>query len=162
MKIHNRKKQAGMATIDVAAAVVVLVILLVVALMELPGIFFNINMSNLQQEVTTVSTAAYKAKKGRPNYRLVTMQKLCDDKYLSDKFCDGTPGQSVNAFGGDITYAPNTANPGLRDIVVTIPNDPERINEIADTLASQSRAQCVQASGCSTLAVTGNTITVTM
>ncbi|SHO55563.1 prepilin-type cleavage/methylation domain-containing protein [Vibrio quintilis] len=162
MKHTHRNQQKGFASIDASFSVIVLTVILFLALSVLPGIFFNIHLSGLEKEVIEVGTAAYQAKKARPNYSEITMQKLCDDKYLTEDYCGSTPGQSANSFGGDITYQTNSSNPGLRDIVVTIPSDPDRINQIADTLASQSREKCTVADGCDTLAVNGNTITITM
>ncbi|AIW17495.1 type II secretion system protein [Vibrio tubiashii] len=159
---QNKRKQGGFTLIEMAFVVAIIAILGAAGLYTLPQIFGDTALSNLQQEVTDVSTAAYKAKKNRPNYKNLDMKKLCDDGYLKDKYCEGTPGVGVNSFGGDVIFTPHPTNFALRNIKVTIPNDLSRINEIADTLAPQSRNKCTSASGCTTLTIAGNAITITM
>lgn len=156
---HNQKGSLTLEGMLMAAAIVGAILIIISAV---PRIQYNMNLSELQSQVSELGAAGFKAKKRRPNYTTINLAMLCDDNYLGDEYCSGTPGQSVNSFGGDLNFNANATNPGLRDITVTLPSDNTRIAEIADTLASQSRGRCIQADGCSTLTVVGSTITVTM
>lgn len=156
---HNQKGAMSIEGMLIAAGVVGAILIILSAI---PRIQFNMNVSELQSQVSEVGSAGLKAKKRRPNYSTVDLEMLCDDNYLGDEYCSGTPGQAVNSFGGDLDFTANAANPGLRDIKVTIPSDNTRIAEIADTLSSQARGNCIQADGCANLSVVGTTITVTM
>ncbi|OEF63591.1 hypothetical protein OAA_13955 [Vibrio cyclitrophicus 1F175] len=160
--MKTKRNQKGSLTLEgmlIAAAIVGAIILII---STIPRIQYNMNLSELQSQVSELGSAGVKAKKRRPNYATIDLEMLCDDNYLGDEYCSGTPGQAVNSFGGDLDFNANATNPGLRDITVTLPSDNTRIAEIADTLASQSRERCVQADGCTTLSVVGSTITVTM
>ena len=159
---HSKKNQGGFTLIEMAVVVGIVAVIGAAGLYALPKIMFTNSLTSLQQEVAEFGTAAYRAKKRAPNYRLVNTQKVCAYKYVEEKYCGATPGVGVNSFGGDIKVDPNPTNPGLRNVTVTIPNDLERISEIADTLAGQSRNACQMADGCSTLTVAGNKITVTL
>ncbi|MBL4262811.1 type II secretion system protein [Vibrio fluvialis] len=158
--VTRRNKQGGFGVVDQFIAIVMAFGVLVYIFGIKPEVDFNTALSLLQTEVNSVADAMYKQKKTKATYKDSTMENMCSDKYLTGWLCEGTPGKNVNAFGGDIEGTADTTNPALRSIKVTIPSDADRINEIADTLASQSRSRCTSATDCDTITVSGTTITV--
>ncbi|MFW7525623.1 type II secretion system protein [Vibrio ostreicida] len=159
--VNYKRKQGGMASLDKLIAVAAMVIGIMWLLSQQPKAEYNENLTLLQMQVSDVKTASRNWKK-RGTYTGVSMAVLCTNSLLDDVLCSGTPGQNVNAFGGHLTIAVNSTNPALRTIVVTIPNDADKVNDIAATLANLTRDQCVSMTGCSTISVTGTSITLTV
>lgn len=160
MKMY-KYKQRGASGVDILIYLVLLVAIISYVIAKVPEMRFSSNVSSFQSDTSTISNAAFKWKKRRPNYASISLDKLCTDNYLSESICGSSnDGKSTNPFGGDWTLTANS-NPGLYDITATFPNDTDHINEIADTMASATRAQCSESEGCSTLTKTANSITMT-
>lgn len=157
----NKSKQRGASTVDILIYAVILIALVGFAVSQVPNIRFSTSVSAFQADTSSISNAAYNWKKRRPNYASISLAKLCADNYLNESICGSSnDGKSTNPFGGDWTLAANP-NPGLYDITATFPDDADRINELADTMAPITRANCAEADGCSTLTKTTNSITMT-
>lgn len=160
-RVNYRRKQRGLASLDKLIAVVGIVIGIMWLLSQQPKVEYNENLTLLQMQVNDVIRAS-KSWKKRGTYTGVSMAQLCTNDLLDDVLCSGTPGQNVNAFGGHLTVEVNSTNPSLRTMVVTIPNDSDKVNDIAATLANLTRDQCVSLTGCSSISVTGTSITLTV
>ena len=160
--VNMKNKQRGASTTDVLIAGAVIIAALIFLVSKVPDIRYAQKLSAFQADAATISEAAYKWKKMRPNYSGVNMGVLCSStrKLLPESIC-GTSNNGVasNQFGGNWTIVANT-NPGLYNITATIPNDADRIDDIADTMAPTTRSRCSQAQGCGTLTVAGTTITM--
>lgn len=159
--VNMKNRERGASTTDIIIWSALIIIALIFTISKVPDIRYAMRVSAFQADVATISDAAYRWKKMRPNYTGVTIGALCTDKYLPESIC-GSAGNGVaaNQFGGNWTVTANT-NPGLYNIAATIPNDPTRINDLADTMAPGTRGNCTHATGCSTITSTGTTITMT-
>ena len=157
-----RNKQRGAATADILIWATLIIGALIFTISKVPDIRYAMHVSALQSDISTISDATYRWKKMRPNYDGVTVAKLCSDHYLSKSICGNSgDAKSTNPFGGDWTVKANT-NKGLYDVSFTFPNDTERANELADTVAPMTRGQCPEANGCVTLPnKTATSITMT-
>lgn len=159
--VNMKNRQRGASTTDIIIWSALIIIALIFTISKVPDIRYAMRVSGFQSDVSTISDAAYRWKKMRPNYTGVSIGVLCTDKYLPTSICGTTNnGVASNQFGGNWTVAANS-NPGLYNIVATIPNDPTRMNDLADTMAPATRGNCTQASGCTTITATGTTLTMT-
>ncbi|WP_225874367.1 hypothetical protein [Vibrio algicola] len=160
-QIASRKKARGASSVDILIYATLLIGLIAFVISKVPTINYMFNVSAFQSDVSSISEATYRWKKRRPNYSSVSLETLCQDRYLENSICgDANDGKSTNSFGGDWTVSPNT-NSGLYDITATMPNDTDRINELADTMAPTTRGGCSEAEGCATLVKSANSITMT-
>ncbi|GEK15413.1 hypothetical protein [Aliivibrio fischeri] len=121
--------------------------------------------ANRIQTVTAVTSIKAGAESVKTiNHTGVNMAKVCDERRnaVSMKICgDARNGVGTNPYGGNYTLEPDNSN--LARIKVGVSNvDTQYIDALADSLASLAAGNCTQAAGCSTLTVSGNTITVTM
>lgn len=153
--------QGGAAVTDKLLWLAVAVLALMVVLANWGSIQYQYRKIMTTLHVGKIVAAAGDWKKTKANYTGLTLTALCTDNYLSESIC-GTAGNGVasNLFGGNYTVVPNT-NPGLINIAVTMPNDADRVNDMADTLASGTRGECTSRTGCATLVVAATTITGT-
>ena len=159
--IDMKNKQRGAASADMLIWATLIIAALVFVVSGVPKIRYALNVSALQSDISTISDATYRWKKMRPNYTGVSINKLCTQNYLSTSICGDTgDALSTNPFGGDWTVAPN-ANKGLYDITFTVPNDPDRMFDLADTVAPMTRSQCTEADKCTTLTKTADAIKMT-
>ncbi|MDC5870270.1 type II secretion system protein [Vibrio europaeus] len=162
LKQKKSKKQGGWLSFEFTLIIGAVAAILLGVLALLPWITYKWNLNTLTTDVTIIGDAAVSTQKRSGNFSNVTYAKMCTKKHLDTTYCGSNPGRAVNPFGGNYDFRPNAANPGLREILITIPNDPDRIPDIADTLANISRNNCEEASGCTTLQVSGNQIIVTL
>ncbi|AZQ13268.1 hypothetical protein [Shewanella khirikhana] len=159
--VNMKNRERGASTTDMIIWAALIIGALIFTISKVPDIRYALRVAAFQADTATIGDAAYRWKKMRPNYTGISIGVLCTDKYLPETIC-GTSnnGVATNQFGGNWTVAVN-ANPGLYNIVATIPNDPTRMNDLADTMASATRGNCTKASGCSTITATGTTLTMT-
>lgn len=161
-KLNHRNKQRGLATIDKLAAVTGLVIAILWLLSQIPKADYAESLALLQMQVGEIKSAS-KTWRKRGTYSGVSMAALCQNNLIDDSYCGGSsPGQNVNAFGGNINISSSASNPLLLTIVITIPNDEDKVNDIAATLAGLTRENCVSVNGCNTISVSGTSITLTV
>ncbi len=158
----SSKKQKGISLID-------FIMYLILAVFVFLGIVKLYNMGvawskqvNTVSSVTQIKAGAEKVKS--VNHTGTTMAKVCSTgrNAVSSTICGDTrDGVGTNEYGGDYTLAPNTAN--LQQVVIGITNvDEQYIDDLADTLAKISAGNCNSAASCSSISVSGTTITVTM
>lgn len=153
--------QSGAAVTDKLLWIGVVVMALLVVLMFWSDINYQYRKVMTTMHVGKIVSAAQAWKKTRANYSGLTLTVLCTDRYLSESVCGaGGNGVAANMFGGNYTAVPNT-NPGLINVAVTMPNDADRVNDMADTLASGTRGECTSRTGCATLTLAATTITGT-
>lgn len=154
--------QGGAAMTDKLIWIGIVVMALLFIFMQYADITYQYRKVLTTFHVGKITAAAQAWKKTRANYTgLTNISILCADSYLSESIC-GAGGNGVNAnmFGGNYTVAVNT-NPGLINIAITMPNDADRVNDMADTLASGTRGECTSRTGCATLTAAATTITGT-
>jgi hypothetical protein len=156
-----KKRQHGASTTDMLIWASLIIIALIFIISKVPDIRYALRVSGFQTDISTISDATYRWKKARPNYTGVSIGILCTQGYLNESIC-GTANNAVatNQFGGNWTVAANS-NPGLYNIVATIPNDPTRMTDLADTMAPATRSNCAQSTSCSTITATGTALTMT-
>ncbi|GIU51290.1 hypothetical protein TUM4438_40390 [Shewanella sairae] len=156
-------KQRGASTVDVMIAAGFIIGAILLTVMIVPKVQDAMTISSFQRDASTIQSSVLRWKKARSNYTGVTLSEICNQNILTKggTIC-GTSnnGQATNPFGGNWTVRANS-NPGLFDIVATLPNNPDSIAEVADTMAPITRGNCQSASGCATLQATGTTLTMT-
>ncbi|GLO64029.1 hypothetical protein MACH09_45370 [Vibrio sp. MACH09] len=118
--------------------------------------------SQTVQAVTALKAGAEKVKVG--NHASTTLAKVCDVRRnaVSMNIC-GTSrnGVAMNPYGGNYTLTPNSAN--LSQVIIGVTRvDTKYIDNLADALAKLSVGNCIEASGCTAITVSGSTITVIM
>ncbi|MGG6325173.1 type II secretion system protein [Vibrio cholerae] len=160
--MKSMKKSGGFTLIETLIVVVFFAALLLFTISQSPQLKFMYNSFIFQWQHSDVVTAVERWKKGRSNYGGVTINKVCLDGALSPKLCgSANDGKGTNQFGGDWTVKANASSKGLFDVTATIPADSDRLPNLADTLAPSTRGGCTEASGCSTITTTANSITTT-
>ncbi|MBO1272885.1 hypothetical protein J3L11_14655 [Shewanella sp. 4t3-1-2LB] len=161
MRKVNTHRQRGASTTDLLIWASIVIIALIFVISKVPDIRYASNLSKFQSDASAISDGAYRWKKMRPNYTGISINILCTEKYIPESICGSSNnGVSTNSFGGNWTVTANS-NPGLFNIGATIPNDPGRMNDIADTMAPATRGNCTAASGCSTITAAGTSLTMT-
>ncbi|WP_345842856.1 hypothetical protein [Shewanella algae] len=159
--VNMKSKQRGAMTTEAMIILGAIVLAVVIIMLKRPDIVYLMDQSRFSSQASEIADAGLRWKKMRPNYSGVTIAKLCTDKYLPTTVCGTTnDGKKTNPFGGDWTVDPNT-NPALLDVTATIPNDPERINDLADYMAPVTRSRCPESAGCATLTKSGTSIKMT-
>lgn len=161
-KILNRRK--GVTLVEVGLAMIAGILILIGGVFSWGEIQYRLAKGSLVSDVQEISSGADSWKAFRPNYTGLSMAVLCaaGQQNVSSNTCGGVGGTGVNTnpYGGSYTIGVS-ANVSQKDLVITdLPA--ERINDLADTLASQTIDRCDSATGCATLDVTGTTITLTM
>ncbi|QDF68716.1 hypothetical protein FJQ87_18605 (plasmid) [Shewanella sp. SNU WT4] len=156
-------KQCGASTMDVMIAAAFMIGAIMMTVMIVPKVQDAYAISNFQRDASTIQSAVHRWKKARSNYTGVTLTEICNQNILTKggTICGKTNnGLATNPFGGNWTVKANN-NPGLFDIVATLPNNPDSMAEVADTMAPITRGNCQSATGCATLQASGTTLTMT-
>lgn len=158
----NRRK--GVTLVELGLYMAAAIVLLVGGVFTWGEVKFRLDKSDLVRDVIEINSAAESWKSFRPGYTGVSMTVLCaaGQQGISKTTCGGVGGNGTNTnpFGGSYTIAVAS---NVSQKTVTASNLPsDRINEIADTLAPQTADECESATGCSTISVTGTTITMTL
>lgn len=161
MKNHYKRTQKGAMTVDGLLITGFIIIALIYIISKGPTLAYKWNKIQFTTDVSDIINATRDWKKARPNFEGVTLQKLCTITDLSDSICGlSGDGKSTNSFGGDWSVSVN-ASKGMFDIKATLPNDTDRIADIADTMAPSTRSGCIEADGCSTLTTSTSSVTMT-
>jgi hypothetical protein len=169
MKLANKlrnlsKRKKGVTLVEAGLTMVAGILLLVGGVFAWGEVQFRLNKNALVADVIEINSAADSWKGFRSNYTGLTMTVLCaaGRQGVSETTCGGVGGNgtSTNPYGGNYTIAPGT---NLSQKVITVTGlPPERITDLADTLAPQTAGRCASATGCTTLSATTNTITLTL
>ena len=160
-KNQTKLAQRGAMSVDVMLVSGFIILALIYIISKGPTIAYAWNKIMFTTDVSSIISSTRDWKKSRPNFDGVSLQKICDITDLSESICGTTgDGKSTNAFGGDWTVSVN-ASKGLFDIIATLPNDTDRIDDIADTMASSTRSGCIEAAGCATIKTSANAVTMT-
>ena len=158
---QTKRAQRGAMTVDVMLVSGFIILALIYIISKGPTIAYAWNKIMFTTDVSSIISSTRDWKKSRPNFDGVSLQKICDITDLSESICGTTgDGKSTNSFGGDWTVTVN-ASKGLFDITSTLPNDTDRIADIADTMASSTRGGCIEAAGCDTIKTSANAVTMT-
>jgi len=165
MKMHrspSSRRQKGVSLIDFIMYVIlaVFVFLGIVKLYNL-GVAWS-KQSNTVAAVVQIKAGAEKVKS--VNHSDASMSKVCSStrNAVSSSICGNSrDGVGTNEYGGNYTLTPNSANLQLVNIGITNV-DTQYIDDLADMLAKVSAGNCNSAASCTTVTVSGNTITVTL
>ncbi len=162
MQPSMRNKQRGALTAELLMIVAAVITALIFMVAQLPNIGYKFNEMKFIAQANEIAQETNLWKKGRPNFESVDITKVCQETSLSRAICGtSNDGSQTNPFGGDWDVRVNTGSKGLFDIVATIPEDGDRIPSLANSVAPSTRGNCLEASGCSTLATSANSITMT-
>ena len=156
-------KQCGASTVDVMIAAGFIIGAILLTVMMVPKIQDAMTISSFQRDASTIQSGVLRWKKARSNYTGVSLTEICNQNILTKggTICGtGNDCQATNPFGGNWTVTANS-NPGLFDIEATLPNNPDSMLEVADTMAPITRGNCQSATPCATLKATGTTLTMT-
>ena len=160
--LSMRNKQRGAAIMDNLISVGFVALALVFIMGQVPSMQYQWNKIQFQTQTSDIVRSVAAWKKARPNYDGITIKKVCDDGELSHSICGtSNDGKATNPFGGDWAVTVNSGSKGLYDVTGTLPSDPDRVISLANTMAPATRGGCIEATGCSTLSMTGNSITMT-
>ncbi|ENM3832690.1 type II secretion system protein [Vibrio cholerae] len=160
--MKSMKKSGGFSVIETVIVVGFLVMFLLFIFSKTPVIKFMYDSFIFNNQHSEVVSSVERWKKGRSNFDGVTLQKVCQSGELSPSLCgSANDGKATNQFGGDWSVKVNAGSKGLFDVTATIPKDADRIPALADTVAPSSRGRCTEATGCSTITTTANSITTT-
>ncbi|CCN39735.1 conserved hypothetical protein [Vibrio nigripulchritudo FTn2] len=156
-----RNKQRGAQLLEFNLVYLVIAGLVLAVLSIAPEIKYQWNLALFQWDANTIVSTAERWKKRRPDFNGLNIGKLCTEANLSKSICgSANNGQGTNPFGGNWTIGPAT-NKALISLTGTMPNDTDRVTDISETMASGTRNKCIQVSGCSTIAKTSNSVTMT-
>ncbi|HFQ5086707.1 TPA: hypothetical protein ACGUVT_004320 [Vibrio vulnificus] len=157
-------KQRGALSAELAMVAVVVVLALIFIVSQAPNLLFKINEMRFLSQANEIAQETLLWKKGRPNFDGVTITKVCQEGALSKSICGTTnDGKNTNPFGGDWSITVNTRSKGLFDVLATVPDakDALRIPSLANSVAPSTRGNCTEASGCTTLVTTANSLKMT-
>ncbi|MFA0011963.1 hypothetical protein AB4391_01255 [Vibrio lentus] len=157
-----RNKQRGAAIMDNLIAVGFMALGLIFIMGQVPTMQYQWNKIQFQTQTSEIVRSVGAWKKARPNFEGIDITKVCEDGELSDSICGtSNDGKATNPFGGDWSVTVNSGSKGLFDLTGTLPSDPDRVVSLSNTMAPATREGCIEASGCSTISTTGNSITMT-
>ncbi|EIA0806466.1 hypothetical protein K6327_004036 [Vibrio vulnificus] len=159
-----KHKQRGALSAELAMVVVIVVLALIFIVSQAPNIMYKINEMRFLSQANEIAQETLLWKKARPNFDGVTIAKVCQEGSLNKSICgNSNDGRATNPFGGDWSITVNTRSKGLFDVTATVPDakDAERIPSLANSIASSTRGNCSEATGCSTLTTTGNALKMT-
>ncbi|MEZ9997930.1 hypothetical protein AB4428_06445 [Vibrio lentus] len=155
------KKQGGFSLPDFALWVVLAGGLILVLVQLYAMASGSLKEFQTTQAVSSLKAAAENVK--IINHTGLSITKVCDENRNAapKALCgEARDGKGTNPYGGDYQLAPNS-NLSLVDVTVT-GIDTQYIDSIADKLATMSSGNCASFTGCSTIALSGNNITVTL
>ncbi|WP_412497208.1 type II secretion system protein [Vibrio fluvialis] len=158
--MKSMKKSGGFTVIEAVIVVGFIVMFLLFVFSKVPVLKFMYDSFIFSSQHAEVVSGVERWKKGRSNFDGVTIQKVCESGEIPPSTCgSANDGKATNQFGGDWVISANSGSKGLFDVTATIPEDGDRIANLADSLAPSSRGRCTEASGCSTISTTANSIT---
>ncbi len=155
---HAKSKQKGAMSLEAMMIVSGVIVTLLFIMSKGPAIMYKINATMFMSQAAEIAQAA----QGRPNLASLTIPKLCERDALSEKICGAANnGVGTNPFGGDWALKGNASSVALVDLTATLPNDANRVLDLADYMAPSTRAGCESADGCSTIKTTATSIIMT-
>ncbi|MFC5079641.1 hypothetical protein VTH8203_00838 [Vibrio thalassae] len=162
LKLKARRK--GVTWVEASMGFLIMILVAMVILAGFQEGMFRFKKWQLNTQVTEINSGADTWKGLRSNFNGVNMTVICaaGQQSVSESTCGGVGGAGANAnsFGGNFVLAP-AANVSQKSLQITsLPAD--RINELADGLASMTAENCTQAQGCNSIIVAGTTITLTL
>lgn len=158
-------RQRGAMVMDNMIAVGFIAMLLIGIVASIPTINHKLSVSQFQKQEAEIASAAVSWKKQRSNFDgLADISTLCSRQLLDKSICgDSGDGVAANPFGGDWgivgTKGTFTVTAALANLDASADNG--RILDLADTMAPSTRMQCSSADGCTSIAVTGNSLSMT-
>lgn len=157
----TKHTQRGAMSVDALLITGFVIMALLFIISQGPTLAYKWNKIQFSTDVSNLINATRDWKKRRPNYEGVSLEKICTVTDLSDSICGlSGDGKSTNSFGGDWSVKVNSSK-GLFDIMATLPNDTERLADIADTMAPSTRGGCIEAAGCKTISTGADRVTMT-
>lgn len=158
----SMKKQRGALSAEAIMYTVFIIVGLIFVASQAPNLMYKINEMRFLAQANEIAQETNAWKKARPNFDGVTIKKVCEETSLSKNICGSSnDGVATNPFGGNWTVAVNTGSKGLYNVTATIPQDADRITSLANSVAPSTRAACYEATGCSTITTTSNSLTMT-
>ncbi|RJX65863.1 hypothetical protein DZ860_21120 [Vibrio sinensis] len=157
-----KNKQRGALSAELSMVIGVIVIALIFMVSQAPNYRYKMNEIRFLSQANDIAQATIAWQKARSNFETVSMTKVCEEGSLSKSICGSSnDGIETNPFGGNWSIKVNAGSKGLFDVGATLPQDAHRIPSLANSIASSTRENCDEAAGCSTLATTASTITMT-
>lgn len=161
-RLPMSNKQKGAAIMDNLIAVGFISLALIFIISQVPKMQYQWNKIQFQAQTAEIVQSTNSWKKSRPNFDGVDINKVCLDGELSNNICGtANDGAATNPFGGDWTIAVNSGSKGLFDVTATLPSDADRVVSLSNSMAASTRGNCIEATGCSTIATTANSLTMT-
>lgn len=157
---HKKKKQAGIALMELMIALAILGMIAAGIAMIKPALAFQATKKQVSDGVDLIASQA-QAYIGNGNYNQLGddgIQTLCAAGDLNETMC-GTDNKATgtNPFGGDwqVTASDNF---GAGHILITVTDIPDgRFAELADTLAARSYKGCQHSEPCGSIVATAPT-----
>ncbi len=161
-RLPMSNKQKGAAIMDNLIAVGFVALALIFIISQVPKMQYQWNKIQFQAQTAEIVQSTNSWKKSRPNFDTVDITKVCLDGELSKSICgSANDGVSTNPFGGDWAIAVNSGSKGLFDVTATLPSDANRITSLSNSMAASTRGNCIEATGCSTIAASATGLTMT-
>ena len=155
---HAKSKQQGAMSVEAIMIISGIIVGLLFIMSKAPEIRYKLNTTMFVSQAADIAQAT----QGRPNLAKLTIPKLCEREALSEKICgEANNGLGTNPFGGDWVLKGNPSSVALIDLTATLPNDGNRVLDLADLMAPSTRAGCDSAESCSTIKTTATSIIMT-
>ncbi|MGR6830992.1 hypothetical protein [Aliivibrio wodanis] len=155
---YAKSKQQGAMSLEAVMIISGVVVALLFVMSKAPTIMYKMNTMMFMSQAAEIAQAT----QGRPSPASLTIPKLCERSALSEKICgEAKNGLGTNPFGGDWVLRGNASSVALVDLTATLPNDSDRVLDLADLMAPSTRAGCESADSCSTIKTSATSITMT-
>ncbi|AAW88273.1 hypothetical protein VF_B0031 (plasmid) [Aliivibrio fischeri ES114] len=154
----RNKKQLGALSIDGMIYTSAIIISVLFVMSKGPALWYKINTARFSAQASEIVQAT----QGRANLATLTIAKLCARDALDKGICGtANDGRGTNPFGGDWILSGNASSSALIDLTATLPNDQNRVLDLADLMAPTTRSGCTEATGCSTIKTTADSVVMT-
>jgi hypothetical protein len=163
MRLNNKHKQKGLTATETTIAMLIGSVVLLGALKAGPNLMFSLDKQELLNETSAISEAVMSWKGTKPNLDGISITELCSSSRESlDEGVCGTSadGSESNPFGGDYDISVSS-NKSQWDLTITSIEE-SRIDEVAEMLAPLTSDRCTEVTGCSTISVGSDSVTLTM
>ncbi|EGR4213391.1 hypothetical protein NTH44_003106 [Vibrio metoecus] len=161
LKRYSRK---GLTLVEGALGLVVLIAVYAAATAAWTEVQYRLSKSALSRQVAEISSGASSWRGQRSNYSGVSMTVLCaaGQQSVGATTCGGVGGSGTNsnAYGGNFVLQPHTNVSQLSLQITGLPAS--KITNLADGLAQITANQCASSVGCSTITVSGTSITLVL
>jgi type II secretory pathway pseudopilin PulG len=159
----TNKKQRGFTSIELGIVLLVVAAFALVAMSVGPKVMYALKKYQLNKQVTHIIETSVQTKGLSPTFEGVTIASQCTStrNVLDEAVCGASnDGKNANPFGGDFILSVNTNKSKLDLQINNLPTD--RLDELADMLASSSGENCLKANGCSSVTTTSDSVTLTI